>query len=495
MDGAAPSVFARNRGVDAEQREPEAWKGFAQPELRRGMKGRNVVVLKIRNGAAALIVALACLLTLPARAQSAPTSTPAKQAPTAIPYANMPPAAVPYGRYRKPYQDWFVDSSTLEYYGAARERPDGDLAALKTINIGFLGPLDANNYDSPYGIAMLRGSQMAVEDANAHGGYRGKSFALKVHDDLPLWGASSMAIVNMVYDDHDWAMLGSVDSASTHIELRATLKLELPIMDTATNDPTVTQTRIPWLMHNFPDDRQQGYALADYVFNQRHLKRVGILQGNNRYGRAGKDVFFETARRIGHQPLVEVWYAPDTTDFSAQLETLKASGIDGLVIWGDASQAGLVLKQMRAMGMHQPVFGSSRICYPEVLKIAGPAAEGLVMISAINPTRTDPAWQQFRQRFLDRFHTEPDAYAAYAYDGMNILIAAIQKAGLNRGKIMDALRQYEMKRYPGVSGIAFFDYTLNNIAPVTFAKIHHGQFVYWPEQRTDWHGKPVSFLR
>ncbi|MGC1872661.1 MAG: ABC transporter substrate-binding protein [Acidobacteriaceae bacterium] len=445
--------------------------------------------------ATVLVIALAGLLPTCAVSQSNAAQSSAAKAATIMPYADMPPAAMPYGRYRKPYKEWFVDSSTLDYDGAARERSDVNLTALKTVNIGFLGPLDADNMDSPYGVAMLHGSQLAIEEANARGGYDGKPFALNVHDDLPLWGASSMAIVDMVYKDHDVAMLGSVDSASTHIELRATLKLELPIMDTATNDPTVTQTRVPWLLHNFPDDRQQGYALADYIFNQQHLKRVGILQVNNRYGRAGKDIFFETARRIGHQPIVEVWFAPDATDFSAQLETLKASGIDGLVIWGNASQAGQILKQMRAMGMQQPVFASSRECYPQVIKIAGPAAEGLVMISAIDPNRSDPAWQQFQQRFRERFHTEPDAYAAYAYDGMNMLIAAIQAAGPNRGKIMDALRQYEMKSYTGVSGKAFFDYTLNNIAPVTFARVRNGQLEYWPEQRTDWKGKPAPFWR
>jgi hypothetical protein len=60
---------------------------------------------------------------------------------------------------------------------------------------------------------------------------------------------------------------------------------------------------------------------------------------------------------------------------------------------------------------------------------------------------------------------------------------------------MDALRQYEMKKFTGVSGTAFFDYTLNNIAPVTFARVHDGQFEYWPEQRTDWKGKSAPFLR
>jgi len=449
--------------------------------------------MKVELCIAALVLAASGLLPGKTSAQSASPITVGEKAEG--PYANMPPAVTPFRKYRKPYQEWYVQPESLDYGGAARSEPDGDAATLKAINIGFLGPLEADNEDSPYGIAMLDGAQLAVDEVNAAGGYRGKPFALTIYDDLALWGASSMAIVDMRFKDQAWAMLGSVDSSSTHIELRATLKIELPIMDTATNDPTVTQTLVPWLLHNFPDDRQQGYALADYIFLQRHLKRIGILQVNNRYGRVGKEIFSATARRIGHQPVVEVWFAPDTTDFSSQLQTINTSGMDGLVIWGNAAEAGHILKQMRALGMQQPVFGSSRICSPEVMKIAGAAAEGLTVISAIDPTRSDPTWIGFQQQFAKRFGNEPDAYAAYAYDGARMLMDAINQAGLNRGRIMDALRGYEMKHYAGVSGSAFFDYTLNNIAPITFAQIRDGKFAYWPEHRTDWKPNEVSDAR
>ena len=440
-----------------------------------------------------LLWAAGGLLAAHANAQAARPVVPAEKAE--MPYANMPPAARPFANYRKPYQEWYVQPDTLNYGGAARNELDGEVAALKTINIGFLGPLDADNEDSPYGIAMLHGAQLAVEEVNASGGYRGKPFALNIYDDLALWGASSMAIANMRFRDQAWAMLGSVDSASTHVELRATLKLELPIMDTATNDPTVTQTLVPWLLHNFPDDRQQGYALADYIFLQRHLKRIGILQVNNRYGRVGKEIFSATARRIGRQPVIEVWFAPGATDFSPQLQAISESGVDVLVIWGNAPEAGLILKQMRALGMQQPVFGSSRVCGPEAIEIAGAASENLTVISAIDPTRKDPAWVAFQQQFAKRFGVEPDAYAAYAYDGAKMLLGAINQAGLNRGRIMDALRGYEMKHYAGVSGSAFFDYTLNNIAPITFAQVRDGKFVYWPEQRTDWKPNDAANVR
>jgi branched-chain amino acid transport system substrate-binding protein len=433
------------------------------------------------------------LLASPAWPQSAAGGNTEKKAPAAMPYANMPEHAVPFGRFRKPYQEWYVTPDTMEYDGAARSVSDPSLQTLKTVNVGFLGPIGKDNPDSQYGIPMLHGAQMALDEANAQGGYKGVPFALKIHDDLPLWGASSMDIVDMRYKQNVWGMLGSIDGASTHIALRATLKIEVPIVDTATTDPTVTETRVQWLLHNFPDDRQQGYALADYIFNQLKLRNVGVLRENGRYGRRGDEEFINDARRMGFQPVVVVKYAPDATDFSEQLHTLKSLGIDGLVLWGDATRAGMILKQMRSLGMNQPVFGSSRVAYPELLKIAGPAAEGLVAVSAMDPERQDPEWQAFRRRFRERFHTEPDPYASYAYDGMTMLIAAIRKAGLNRARIMDALREYEMKRYHGVSGTAWFDYTLNNIAPVTFARVKDGHFVYWPEHRTDRKTPPVAF--
>jgi branched-chain amino acid transport system substrate-binding protein len=413
-----------------------------------------------------------------------PQKNPSQQSEKII-YGNMPRTAIPYGRFRKAYKDWFIEPNTLEYNGAARSVPAPNLQKLSGINIGFLGPLGADNPDSPYGIAMLHGAQLAIDDANASGGYDGKPFVLKIHDDLPLWGASSMEIVKMDFDEHVWAMMGAIDGASTHIALRATLKLEIPIIDTGTTDPTVTETRIQWLLHDFPDDRQQGYALADYIINQLKLTRIAIIRANDRYGRKGDEKFIDMARRMGHEPLLLMKYSQDQKDFSKLLAAVQANHADALVLWGDAEMAGRILKQMRALGMKQPVFGSSRVAYPEVIKVAGPAAEGLVAVSPIDPSRTDPKWQDFRQRFEKRFHAEPDPYASYAYDGMTILIAAIRKEGLNRGKIMDALHEHEMKPYQGVSGRAFFDYALNNIAPVSLARVKNGHFEYWRAIRTD----------
>jgi len=432
-------------------------------------------------------VVLCVTTALAAAMLQAQTPTPSQQeskSPQITPrYANMPEEAVPYGKFAKPYKEWFVDADTLDYYGAARARDDQEIEKSKTVNIGFLGPIE-NNPESPYGLAMLHGAQLAIEQANAAGGYiadgltQPKPYELQIHNDSAQWGASSTEAVKMIFDQHVVGILGAVDGASTHIMLRVSLKLEFPIVDTGTTDPTVTETRIPWLLHNFPDDRQQGYAIADVVFKERKLKRIGIIRTQARYARVGVEKFSDEAKRLGHVPVLEVKFERGDTDFSAQLRMLKNARVDGVVIWAEVPEAAKILTQMRAMGMKQPVFGPSRLCYRQIIEAAGPAAEGLVTTSAIDPTRTDAAWLQFQKNYRARFHEEPDAYAAYAFDGINLLLTAVEKAGLNRGKIMDALRDHKGHAYEGVAGRAKFDYTLNNIAPLTMARVENGQFIY-----------------
>jgi branched-chain amino acid transport system substrate-binding protein len=401
-------------------------------------------------------------------------------------YANMPDEAVPYRRFTKAYYDWFVREDTLEYNGAADQRPNGDPAQLSEIAIGFMSPIE-NNPESIFGIPELHGAQLAIEEANARGGYKRRPYALKIHNESALWGASSTELVKMLFNENCWAMVGCVDGQNCHIALRVTLKLEVPIVDVGTTDRTVTETRIQWLLHNFPDDRQQGYTLADYVFKTLKLKHIGVLRTQTRYARIGVGEFNAEARRMGRQPILEVKFERGDKDFSHQLRMLRDAKVEGVVIWGEAAEAGLILKQMRELGMKQPVFGSSRIAYPQFLQIAGPAAEGVVLTSALDPTRQDPKWQAFREAYLQKFHEEPIDYAAYAYDGINILIAAIEKAGLNRGRIMDALRDYQMKTYQGVTGTVYFDHTLNNISPVNFARVKDGKFEYWLAPRQAGH--------
>ena len=135
------------------------------------------------------------------------------------------------------------------------------------VRIGFLGPVE-NHPDERLGKAMLNGAQLAIDEANAAGGYGGKPFKLMLHNDPAIWGASSNEMVKMAYDDKVWAMLGSISGDSTHIALRVSLKAEVPIVNSAATDPTIPETIIPWYLTTIQDDRVQGYTLARRIYTR-----------------------------------------------------------------------------------------------------------------------------------------------------------------------------------------------------------------------------------
>jgi ABC-type branched-subunit amino acid transport system substrate-binding protein len=380
-------------------------------------------------------------------------------------YANTPVDAVPYRNFVLPYKEFFLEP--IEYLGAAREKPSKQ---AHEVRLGFLGPLE-NNPESPYGLQMKKGALLALEEANSRGGYKGSPFVLMEHNDQALWGASSNEIVKMDQEGV-WAILGSVDGSSTHIILR------IPIVNTACTDPTVTETNLPWIVRNFIDDRQQGYALANYIYASLGLGRIGILRVNARYGRLGVMEFVDAARRMGRPVVLQTKYSRGSRDFSRQLRMLQAAKVDGILLWGEGADAGHVLRQMRTAGMHQPVFGGDRLVSESLLTIAGPAAEGLVATYTYDPTRRDPELDAFRSDFRQRFGEEPTHFAVHAYDGMKMLIESIHKAGLNRGHIRDALTDYSV--YDGIAGRAILDATHNNVAPPTLAIVRDGRFVFQP---------------
>ena len=261
---------------------------------------------------------------------------------------------------------------------------------------------------------------LPIEEANARGGYGGKPFRLMLHndydnwqaktvygDDRPtdptIWGSASNEVVKMVYDDQDWAIFGSISSESTHIALRVALRAEIPIVNSASTDPTIPETYIPWYFTDLQDDRVQSLTLARRIFTELGLKRVAILRVNNRYGRFGVLKFRDASRRLGHPIVIEQKYLPGDIDFSKQLQVIKSSRADAIVLWADETQAAGILKQMQAVGMKQRVFGAYRTLGPDLLAQAGDAAEGFEAVFPYDPSRSDPRWTAFNDRFKKRF--------------------------------------------------------------------------------------------
>jgi len=393
-------------------------------------------------------------------------------------YGNIPDELVAFDKYQKAYKYHFLTPTI--FYGTGREIPPP--TDLKEVRIGFLGPLEGSII-SDLGKQMLQGSILAIEEANKKGGYHGIPYKLMEHNDVGLWGAAANEVVKMD-DEKVWAWLGTIDDINSHVAIRASLKLEIPNINSGDPDPTFTETNIPWVIRVIPDDRQSGYALVDYMYKKKGFTRVSVIRANNRYGRVGILHFNRSSTRIGFPTMIEERFNDGETDFKSQLERIKKTNPEAIVIWGNAKESALILQQIRAMGMNQPVFGSDRMVNPEFLKIAGPLAEGVVTTCQYNPDSDNPKLKAFKTNYLKRFGMEPDVFAAHAYDGMNMIIEAIEKVGLNRALIRDVLTDMKtFNGYDGITGKVVYDASFNNIRPIFFAKVNNGKFEFSPAPR------------
>ena len=406
---------------------------------------------------------------------------------TVTPYAGTPSDLEPYEKFAEPYYRNYTTPNI--YAGAARDIPDPK--DVSEVRIGFLGPIE-KQADQVFGLRMLHGAQLAIDEANARGGYGGKPFRLMIHDDYnnwqrgseygerpttsAIWGSTSDEAVKMIYDDHDWAIFGSISSESTHIILRVALKAEIPIVNSASTDPTIPETYIPWYFTDIQDDRVQCYTLARRIFTELRLKRPALLRVNNRYGRMGVGKFRDASRRLGHPVVIEQKFLPGDTDFRRALRIIRDSRADAIVLWANEAESAEILKEMHELGMHQRVFGSYRTLGNELLAKAGPAAEGFEAVYPYDPSRSDPKWLGFNERYEAQYHEKPEQFAALAYDAMNILLQSICEAGLNRARIQDAL--YQVYQYDGVTGPMVFDPNNKNVSPMFLGTVHDGKVTY-----------------
>jgi ABC-type branched-subunit amino acid transport system substrate-binding protein len=410
-------------------------------------------------------------------------------------YANVPEPLLPY-REAVPQQDLFTERPRFRGVGREEPEPPGP----GEVRIGFIGPLADSDLppgssprrsgtgDDPkvvFGRRMLRAATLALEEANAGGGHRGLPFRLVTRTDLVLWGQSSNELVRFALDDRVWAVLSSIDSNHNHVLSRATLKLEVPIVSAGSTDPTLVEHAIPWLVRCINDDRQMAYVLLHEIFRRRGMKRVAVLRVNDRDGRTGIMEFVEGARRLGHPVIIEQRFLNGDTDFRPGLERILQTSPEALVLWGNPEETGGAVKQARDLGIEVPIFGFDRMDQAAFLEAAGEAAEGVVVVATTNLRSVDPPWLRFRQAYRERWGEEPDTFAAHAYDGMKLILAAIREAGLNRARIRDAL--YRLETVRGVTGPIVFDTNMSDVGPLWLATVRGGRFDYepapaWPEE-------------
>ena len=125
------------------------------------------------------------------------------------------------------------------------------------------------------------------------------------------------------------------------------------------------------------------------------------------------------------------------TDFRALARNIRNSGATAVYYGGAAREAGLLLGQLRTAGFQGAFVGGEALFDAEFINAAGRQAAPAFVTLGVLPA--DQATGDFARMYREAFHTEATAFAGYAFDATNLLLAGIDNGIDARESMRDHL--------------------------------------------------------
>jgi branched-chain amino acid transport system substrate-binding protein len=180
---------------------------------------------------------------------------------------------------------------------------------------------------------------------------------------------------------------------------------------------------------------------------------------------------------MGGRVIQESKYGEGDSDFSAQLTAIRPAKPDAIVVPGYYTDAGLIARQARSLGIESVLLGADGWDSPKLTEIGGAAVEGAYFTNHYSVEDPSPAVRAFVGDYRRAYGADPDSIAALSYDAARLIADAMRRAGSAESKrLRDALAA--TKDFPGVSGKITMDADRNPVKPAVILKVEGGKFRY-----------------
>jgi branched-chain amino acid transport system substrate-binding protein len=342
-----------------------------------------------------------------------------------------------------------------------------------TIKIGMCAPVTGPAAES--GGYAIKGAKLALEAVNKAGGILGKQAELIIEDDQTTNPGIVLAFSKLASQPDIVAFLGSIRSTQVHAMAPDVLKLGKPVMIGGT-DPKLTHMDNQWLFRFRPNDSYSGRVIADYGVNTLGKKKWFVLHSTDAFGTAGGNALTEALGKLG-ATTTDQGYANQSQDFTPVVLAIKQSGADILGSYFTfENDLGIFARQLRQLGVTIPWVGSPSIVNITALKLAGPALYNTFGVADYAEDSSE-ASKAFGKVYRDAVKVAPDNQSSWPYDAVNVLSAAINKAGTTEpAKIREAI--LATKKFPGAEGEYNFDKNGDGLHGYNIVKNEKGTIVF-----------------
>ena len=324
-----------------------------------------------------------------------------------------------------------------------------------TFKIGGIGPITGGA--AVYGQAVMNASQMAADDINAEGGINGYQIEFNFQDDEH----DAEKSVNAYNTLKDWGMqmlLGTVTSTPcTAVEGEASNDNMFLLTPSGSAVESISGDNAFRVCFSDPN---QGTASAQYIGENKLAEKVAVIYNSSDVYSTG--IYNNFVTESANQPFeivsAEAFTEDSKTDFSVQLQKAKDAGADMVFLPIYYTEASLILTQAAGMDYAPTFFGCDGL--DGLLAVEGfdtSLAEGVMLLTPFAADADDEQTKAFVSAYEEKYGETPIQFAADAYDGMYIIKAAAEKAGItpdmDASAICDALKAAMTEiTYDGLTG-------------------------------------------
>lgn len=341
--------------------------------------------------------------------------------------------------------------------GCAEEQPapgaQGGGAEDGPFRIGAV--LDITGAGASLGVPERDTLTLLADQLNAEGGIDGRQVELIIEDNASTEDGAARAASKLITEDQVDILLGASRTGPSLAMRPIAESTPLPMISLAANAAIVNGSE--WVFKTAQND---SVVIENIVRDAaaKGYKTLALARDASGFGEGVQQLFDEIGAPSGVSVVAVESFAPDATDFTAQMVNIRNANADAVVIWGIPPAAGLAQKAYAQLGVGKPVYQSHGIGNQVFLDTAAESADGLVaplgrLVVADQLPADDPQKQvitDFIADYRGAYGNAPSTFAGHAYDGWQLAVDALRAAGTDP----EALREHleGVTDFVGVSG-------------------------------------------
>ena len=353
-------------------------------------------------------------------------------------------------------------------------------SAQDTVKIGANYELSGDA--ASYGTQMLEGLELAVEEVNANGGVLdGQEIEIVSYDNQSNV-TESASVAQRLVAEGVVGVVGPATTGNTEAQLPIFTEANIPMVSPSATDDNITFDSAGDVLEYFFrvcfNNSYQGSAGAAFAAEDLSATNALVfVDQSSDYSRGLADNFNAEFESRGGTIVNEDSFTAGDTDFSAILTTAMTQDFDVIYIPAYYTEAGLIIKQAREMGIEQPIIGPDGFSSEVLLDLAGVEnANDIYYTDHFSNESEEESVQNFLSAFEEKYGKEGGTWNALGYDAAMLIIDAIERSGSTDPQaITDAIA--ETTEFAGVTGTFAIDEDHNPVKPAVMIELQEGEIV------------------